>query len=705
MKQYKLVMLLALLTVLPAMAEAKLVEYEFDINYKTVNFSGEDVQAMSVGGSIPAPTIEATVGDTLRVTFHNKMDVESSIHWHGVLLPNDQDGVPFLTTSPIRAGKSFTYEYPIIHHGTYWYHSHTQLQEQRGVYGSLVFHPKDGEKYKADREYVAVLSDWTNENPMQVLRNLKKDGDYYALKKDSVQSWIKVFQYGPEAIKNRLNSSWTRMGPMDLSDVGYDAFLLNGKKESAVDGLKGGETVRLRIVNASASSYQYVEFAGGPMTIVAADGVDTELKEVDRLKISVAETYDVLVQLPDDNMAYEFRASAEDGTGYSSLWLGEGHKMVARTIEKPNLFLIDHSIHNMDMGDMKMDSMEGMDHSMHDMDMDDMKMDSVDHSNMGHTMPAGNTAIRMMNEYDGLRSPVKTTLPVGNPDREVLLELTGNMERYVWSFNNKTLAEEDKILIRKGENVRFKFVNRTMMHHPLHLHGHFFRVLNGQGEYSPLKHTVNVPPMQTVEIEFYANEEKDWFFHCHNLYHMKGGMARVVRYEDAPSRGELNDQFYKNLKQDPWYRSVDTMTYSNFIGNETRFSNTRNAIELGFDYDYKDEYEIDVVYERSINRFFDVFVGGDFQGDEQKNESLAVLGIRYVLPMLIDSEIRLDSKGNARLELSSDLQLTNRTKFDWLVNTDDEYRLGLEYEITKKVSLVANFDSDYDGGVGIKVKL
>ena len=705
MKQYKLVMLLALLTVLPAMAEAKLVEYEFDINYKTVNFSGEDVQAMSVGGSIPAPTIEATVGDTLRVTFHNKMDVESSIHWHGVLLPNDQDGVPFLTTSPIRAGKSFTYEYPIIHHGTYWYHSHTQLQEQRGVYGSLVFHPKDGEKYKADREYVAVLSDWTNENPMQVLRNLKKDGDYYALKKDSVQSWIKVFQYGPEAIKNRLNSSWTRMGPMDLSDVGYDAFLLNGKKESAVDGLKGGETVRLRIVNASASSYQYVEFAGGPMTIVAADGVDTELKEVDRLKISVAETYDVLVQLPDDNMAYEFRASAEDGTGYSSLWLGEGHKMVARTIEKPNLFLIDHSIHNMDMGDMKMDSMEGMDHSMHDMDMDDMKMDSVDHSNMGHTMPAGNTAIRMMNEYDGLRSPVKTTLPVGNPDREVLLELTGNMERYVWSFNNKTLAEEDKILIRKGENVRFKFVNRTMMHHPLHLHGHFFRVLNGQGEYSPLKHTVNVPPMQTVEIEFYANEEKDWFFHCHNLYHMKGGMARVVRYEDAPSRGELNDQFYKNLKQDPWYRSVDTMTYSNFIGNETRFSNTRNAIELGFDYDYKDEYEIDVEYERSINRFFDVFVGGDFQGDELKNESLAVLGIRYVLPMLIDSEIRLDSKGNARLELSSDLQLTNRTKFDWLVNTDDEYHLGLEYEITKKVSLVANFDSDYGGGVGFKVKL
>ena len=192
MKRFFFSIILSLLVVIPVMVEASLVEYEFDINYQTVNFTGEDVRAMSVGGSIPAPTIEATVGDTLRVTFHNKMDVESSIHWHGILLPNDQDGTPYMTTSPIRAGESFTYEYPIIQHGTYWYHSHTQLQEQRGVYGPMVLHPKDGEKHKVDLEYVAVLSDWTNENPKQVLHNLKKDGDYYALKKDSVQSWLKV---------------------------------------------------------------------------------------------------------------------------------------------------------------------------------------------------------------------------------------------------------------------------------------------------------------------------------------------------------------------------------------------------------------------------------------------------------------------------------------------------------------------------------
>jgi len=675
-------------------ANARLVEYNLDINYKIMNITGKDVKAMSVGNSIPAPTIEATVGDTLRVTFNNKMDVDTSIHWHGILLPNDQDGVPYLTTSPIRAGQSFTYEYPIIHHGTYWYHSHTQLQEQRGVYGALVFHPKDGELYKSDRDYVAVISDWTNENPMQVLRNLKKDGDYYALKKGAVQSWYQVIKHGMQAIKNRLNGSWTRMGPMDVSDVGYDAFLLNGQKESTAEGITGGEKLRLRIVNASASSYQYLEFAGGPMTIVAADGVDVEPKIVDRIKIAVAETYDVLVDVPDDNMAYEFRATSEDGTGYSSLWLGQGHKMVARTIEKPNPYVMDHSMHG--MGDM-----EGMDHSK----MGHGDMAKMDHSTMDHSMMMKDTGdIVMMNEYEGLRSASKTTLPAGNPTREVVLRVTGNMERYVWSFNNKTLAEEDKILIRKGENVRFKFVNTTMMHHPLHLHGHFFRVLNGEGDYAPLKHTVNVPPMQTVEIEFYANTEKDWFFHCHNLYHMKNGMARVVRYEDAPGDTELNKEFYKRIKKVPWYTSVDTYVMSNMIANETRFSNTRNAVELEFESNYSKDYEIDIAYERSITRFLDIFVGGDFEGDEEKSDNLAVIGVHYVLPLLIESSLRLDSKGNGRLELSSDLQLTNRTKFDWQWNTDEEYKLGLEYEINKKISLIANFDSDFDGGAGIKMR-
>ncbi len=687
MKQTIPVLLAIFFLTLPFSAQAKLVEYEFDIDYKTVNFSGEEKRAMSVGGSIPAPTIEATVGDTLRVTFHNKMDVESSIHWHGILLPNEQDGVPYLTTSPIKAGTSFTFEYPIIHHGTYWYHSHTGLQEQRGVYGALVFHPKDGERYKADVEKVLVLSDWTDENPNDVLRNLKREDDYYAIKKDSVQSWDKVIANGWPAIKNRVNGSWTRMGPMDISDVGYDAFLINGKREAALGGVKGGQKLRLRIINASASSYQYVEFAGGPMTIVAADGVDVQPKEVDRLKLAIAETYDVLITVPDDNMAWEFRATSEDVTGYASVWLGDGHKMPARDVPKPNPFLVDHSMHG--MGDMG--GMEDMDHS------------QMDHSKMGHAMPVANSEVRMMQEYQGLKAVEKTAYDPARKLREVPLRLTGNMETYVWSFNGKTLAEADKILIRKGETVRFTFQNETMMHHPLHLHGHFFRVLNGEGDYSPLKHTVNVPPMQNVTIEFAADEEKDWFFHCHNLYHMESGMARVIRY-DGTAENEAFDNFVA-ANFDPWYAFGEVAVQSNMANGELWAENINNEVMIEFDNDYDRRYEVEAIYERRLTRFLGVYIGGKSEREEEdeKPENTAIAGFHYVFPLLIESDLRINHEGEVRFGLESDLQLTDRMNFAWEWNTDEEYRLGLTYEITKQVNFVANVDSDYDAGAGIRI--
>ena len=422
---------------MPLNTNAKEVKYNIDIDYKTVNFTGKEVQALTVGGGIPASTIEATIGDVLEVTFNNKMDIETSIHWHGILLPNDQDGVPYLTTQPIKAGTSFTYRYPIIHHGTYWYHSHTGLQEQRGVYGALVFHPKK-EKVPAKHNYVVVFSDWTNESPDRVMANLKKDGDYYALKKGSVQSWLKVLQNGKEAVKNRLQGSWTRMGPMDISDVGYDAFLVNGVQKHQLGNARKGDKVRVRMVNAAASSYFNVEFAGGDMTIVSADGVDVNPIKVSRLRMAIAETYDIIVTLP-ENKAYELRATAEDGTGYSSAIIGNGSLVTANDVPRPNLFLVDHSMHGMsdDNGDMK--------------EMDYSKMD---HSKMGHDMMSMQPKINKMQEYERLRATSKTTLPKDNPTREVLLELTGNMERYTWSFNNKTLKEADKILIKKDYSLK-----------------------------------------------------------------------------------------------------------------------------------------------------------------------------------------------------------------------------------------------------------
>jgi FtsP/CotA-like multicopper oxidase with cupredoxin domain len=684
---------LFVLFIIATTVEAKTVEYDIDIDHKTVNFTGKDVQAIAVGGGIPAPTIEATEGDLLKVTFHNKMDVDTSIHWHGILLPNDQDGVPYITTMPIRAGGSLHYEYPIIQSGTYWYHSHTGLQEQRGVYGALVFHPKK-ETIPADHEYVVVLSDWNDENPDQVLRNLKKDGDYYALKKDAVQSWYKVFKF--KAFWHRLKQAWTRMGPMDLSDVGYDVFLTNGELKNELGDARPGQRVRLRIINASSSSYFYIEFAGGDMEVVSVDGVDIEPFKAKRILIAVAETYDVIVTLP-ENKAYELRATSQDGTGYTSAVVGTGELVEAPTLPRPNpMLMMNHSKMGSEPGGQSM---------------------SEHHGHGGHDMPSG-----VVEDYKPLRALQSTKLPDENPVREVVLELTGNMERYIWSFNNKTMKEEDTILIRKGENVRFIMPNKTMMHHPIHLHGHFFRVLNGQGDYSPLKHTVDVKPLQTTIIEFEADQEKDWFFHCHNLYHMKTGMTRVVHYEGTERDPELVTAWKKDKPGffHDWYWNNYITAQSNKDDGYFSFSDDRNIFEVEWKNNYTGEYEVEPSYERSFTRFFSLFVGGDFERDDDDEvENLATWGFRYVLPLLVDFQYRMDHRGTMKLSFESSLQLTNRIQVNgeyeisydledsWNYGDGDiehEYVVELEYRATKMFSLIGNYDSDYGGGGGIRIR-
>ena len=660
----------------PASAEAGVAEYNFDIEYKWVTKAGKAVRAMAVGGSIPAPVVEAREGDILRVTFNNKMDVETSIHWHGVLLPADQDGVPGLNTRPIAPGASFTFEFPVIQSGTYWYHSHTGLQEQRGIYGPIVFHPKqDAARY--DREYVVVFSDWINEGPDRAMHNLKRDGDYYALKKGSVQSWDRVMAAGSDAVRRRLSQAWSRMGPMDISDVGYDAFLANGEQETRLGAAEPGERVLLRMVNAATSSYFDVEFAGGPMRIIAADGIPVKETAVQRLRMAVAETYDVVVTLPQSPAlaAYELRASATDGTGYSSAILGTGTTVPARDIPRPNLLGMDMA--GMDMSDAKMD-MGGM--------------------KMGPT----SDVIAHMTDYAPLEAPASTAYAANLPTRKIELALTGNMERYVWSFGNKTLRESDRILIRKGEVVRFQLVNRTMMSHPLHLHGHFFRVLNGKGDLSPLKHTVDVPPMGEVTIEFLANEERDWFFHCHMLYHMKAGMARVVSYESTSQADRPLIQ--RVAGPDHMYLFGDLAALSNMGYGRVWATNSRNMVEVEYDFDWDDKYEVQARYSRNLSRFLEVYGGIKLEKETFNEENVGIFGVRYVLPLLIEADLRIETNGDIVLGLASELQLTSRLKFTWMADTDEEYRTGLEYEVSKRFSVIASHDSDFDLGAGLMVK-
>lgn len=690
-----LLLVFLLQPILAYSARAAVVEYEFDIEYQTVNKAGRPVQAMVVGGSIPAPTIEAMVGDLLRVTFHNKMDVATSIHWHGVLVPPQQDGVPYLNTLPIAAHSSFAFEFPIRTAGTYWYHSHTGLHEQRGIYGALVFRPQ-AETVPVDREYVVVFSDWTNERPKDVLRHLKRDGDYYALKKDSVQSWDRVIANGSRAIRNRLRSAWTRMGPMDLSDVGYDAFLANGEAVHRLGPARPGERVRLRMINAATSSYFDVEFAGGPMTIISADGIDVRPQAVQRLRMAVAETYDVIVELP-DSLAFELRATSMDGTGFATAILGDGNIVRAPSVPRPNLFLMDMGMtgggHKMEMPtEEKMRPGSGM-----------AGQQKNEMERMGSVPPMSGRPIDHMKDYSQLRARESTEYGADRPRREHILELTGNMERYVWSINNRTLSEADRILIRKGEVVRFVLVNKTMMNHPMHLHGHFFRILNGQGELSPLKHTVDVPPMSTVIIEFEANEERDWFFHCHNLYHIASGMARVVSYEQT-SRADKN-VIRKLAGDDHWFVFADLAVLSHKVGGRIWTSNTRNSFEVAFDFDWQDEFEVEPIYVRNLSRWLDVYAGGSFEEDEDgTEENVGMFGVRYVLPMLITADLRVETNGDVHFGLESELQLTKRLRFEWQWNTDDEYELGLEYELNKAASIFAAFGSEYETGAGLLFK-
>ncbi len=326
-----LVIILILFASLPARAAT--VEYQLTIAREEVQLTGKPVRAMTINGVIPGPTLRFQEGDIARIHVHNRMNVDTSVHWHGILVPPDMDGVPYISFPPIQPGATFTYEFPIRQSGTYWYHSHTNLQEQSGVYGPIVIEPRS-KGPRADRDHVVLFSDWTDEDPHQVNRTLKRGSEWYAIQKGSGQSILGAARLG--LLGDYFRRELQRMPAMDLADVAYDRFLANGRPETFLSA-KPGETVRLRVIDGSATTYFHLEFAGGPMTIIAADGQDVEPVHQNRFLIGVAEVYDLLVKVPTSG-AYEFRATAHDGSGYASVWIGDGDRHPAPAVPKPNLY-------------------------------------------------------------------------------------------------------------------------------------------------------------------------------------------------------------------------------------------------------------------------------------------------------------------------------------------------------------------------------
>lgn len=716
------------------------VRYDLYIADTIVTFGNKKKRAIAVNGQIPMPTLTFTEGDTAEIYVHNLLNEETSLHWHGLFLPNRMDGVPFLTQMPIKPGETYLYRFPIIQHGTHWYHSHSGLQEQIGMYGAFIMNKR--EEWDIPTLPI-IISEWTNMNPKEVHRSLHAATDWFAIQKGATQSYSEALKSGQ--LKTKVINEWKRMNAMDVSDVYYDNFLINGKNQNEQPQFKAGDIVRLRIANAGASDYFWLSYAGGKITVVASDGNDVEPVEVDRLIIAVSETYDVVVTIP-DNMSYEFLVTPEDRTKSASLWLGSGMKMPAARFPKLKYFAGMKMMN--DMMDMKgnMIEMEGMKMQNQIMDMNTVmypeitgpensndtmntgstKMDHSSH-NMANMDMSGNGDIVTLN-YEMLRSPGKTTLPAG-PVKELKFELTGNMNRYVWSLDNKVVSETDKILIKKGEIVRIILFNNSMMRHPMHLHGHDFRLINSQGDHAPMKNIIDIMPMERDTLEFYANEPGgDWFFHCHILYHMMSGMGRVFRYQEPlTDKTDITSERVArrglNADDRKFHLMGSVGLETNGSDGEVMLANTRYRISTEWRLGLKDHHgnESETYVGRYLGRmqWWFPFIGFDYhynkamneseknlfgQQSNQNNRKAFVAGVQYTLPMLVIAEARLDSKGKFRFQLMrEDMPLTPRLRLNIMGNTDKEYMAGLRYILGKYISLSTHYDSDMGFGAGITI--
>ena len=507
-------------------------EFALEIGPVPVNVTGRPRIAIGINGMTPAPILRWREGDTVSVAVTNRLREPTSIHWHGIRVPSPMDGVPGFSFAGIAPGETFVYRFPVQQSGTYWYHSHSGFQEQTGLYGAIVVEPKAGYRYRFDRDYIVLLSDWTDENPETILSNLKFQSDYYNRGQRTVGTFIEdTRRQGLSAtVTDRLEWGRMRMSPTDILDVNGSTYtyLMNGQRTSVnwTALFRPNERVRLRFINASSMSIFDVRIPGLPMTIVQADGNEIEPVTVDEFRIGTAETYDAIVT-PDADRAFAIFAQVEDRSGFVSGTLAPRIGMVAPVPPMDNRPL--RTMADMGMGAMDHGTMSGMEPSgdvKPGVSVDNVAMMPVGRLNEPGGGLEGNG--RRVLAYADLRA---TTPGIDKrpPGREITLHLTGNMQRYIWGFDGKSFSEAEPILLKRDERVRFTLINDTMMEHPMHLHGLWSELDNGQGDHRPYKHTIIVKPGESLSFLVTADEPGRWAFHCHLLFHMDLGMFREVR--------------------------------------------------------------------------------------------------------------------------------------------------------------------------------
>lgn len=531
-------------------------------------FGGQRGSAVTINGTLPGPILRFREGETATLRVTNRLDEDTSIHWHGILVPDNMDGVPGLSFPGIPPGETFTYRFPVRQSGTYWYHSHSSLQEQLGQYGPLVMEPDRPDPVRYDREHFVVLSDWTFRDPHRGLAVLRKEGGYFNFQQRTLGDFFR------EAKQNGFRNTWEerkmwgrmRMNPTDILDITGAAYtyLVNGLPP---DGnwtalFRPGERVRLRIVNSSAGTFFNVRIPGLRMTVVAADGQNVQPVTVDELQIAIAETYDVIVE-PKADQAYTFFAESMDRSGYARGTLAPRPGMAAAVPalrERPLRTMTDMG---MDMGGGEhgghaaggQTSHEHMQHG--SMPMESMPEESPinghhgpDTHGPGNQMVAEAQRNRLGEPGTGLENvghrvlvytdlkALEASFDPRPPEREIEFHLTGNMEAFVWGMDGRKFSESgEQPKLRVGERVRFTLVNDTMMEHPMHLHGVFLEIVNGaERAHQPRKHTINVKPAERLSFDFTYDEPGNFAFHCHVLYHMEMGMFRFVNVSGHPQR-------------------------------------------------------------------------------------------------------------------------------------------------------------------------
>nr|WP_150912383.1 copper resistance system multicopper oxidase [Marinobacter halotolerans] len=535
-------------------------EYNLTVDRVQIDTGDFVKEGIGYNGASPGPVLRLKEGEDVTINVTNNLDEMTSIHWHGLILPYQQDGVPGISYAGIKPGETFTYQFPIVQAGTYWFHSHSGFQEPNGAYGAIVIEPKGREPFRYDRDYVVQLTDKHPHSGDRIMRNLKMSADYYNRQQQTVGDFFaEADEKGFVAtLEDRLMWGDMRMMKADIEDVQGFTALINGKgPEQNWTGLfEPGERIRLRFINSSAMTYFDIRIPGLEMTVVQADGNNVQPVNVDEFRIGVAETYDVIVRIKDEK-AYTIFAESMGRSGFGRATLAPKPGMTAAVPEMreaPLLTMADMAGH-MDHGGM---DHGGMDHG--GADQSDMGKAIMDHGSMNHgdmagmdhsamSMSGGDASDPFYAAGSGLMPKAANggkflsyaDLKAQNPlyehreaTREIEMRLTGNMERYEWSINGVKYEDADPVVLQYGERVRFKFVNETMMTHPMHLHGMWSILDVGEGKWNPVKHVISVSPATTVYMETEVDAPGQWAFHCHLSYHAASGMFRKIVVEGGP---------------------------------------------------------------------------------------------------------------------------------------------------------------------------